>query len=120
MSKKNIQELKDFKLITNEKYRQYIDQTIKLYTDRKIDKFKTALKIAEKLSSRGQGPKSAIELLEKYNIKPSVKGKLTNELMDQLGLYNLIFTKKFSFWDEIKQPDGTFENEPIATPYQKS
>jgi hypothetical protein len=58
--KRKIQDLKAIAAINNQKYRAESNEVIKLFTERKIEKFKEAEKLILQLGSRGKAPQSAI------------------------------------------------------------
>ena len=91
---RKIDELKEIRLATNIKYKMYTDEIIKLFTDRKIEKFKTAIKLATKLASRGKGPESAIKELETYKDKKSITGRLTVERYKNYSMSALVTYEK--------------------------
>jgi hypothetical protein len=71
--------LKNYKSFANTKYVGNINQVIKLYEDRKIEKFASAKKLLDQLTGRGNAPKSAIEALAKYEIKEPAIGKIKRQ-----------------------------------------
>ena len=64
---KKIEQLKTIKFTTNKKYQSQVDEVIKLFSERKIEKFKTAEKLAIKLGLREKAPESAFKELATYN-----------------------------------------------------
>ena len=58
-----INNLSYYKSTINKKYVKYFDEIASLYIDRKIEKQTTVVKLLNKLSSRGAGPKIAIKLI---------------------------------------------------------
>ena len=69
-----INNLSYYKSTINKKYVKYFDEIASLYIDRKIEKQTTVVKLLNKLSSRGAGPKIAIKLIEKYSYNEPVVG----------------------------------------------
>ena len=65
--------------IVPNKYRPQVDETIKLFKERKIEKFVTADNILRKLSSRGKGPEAGIKDLQTYSVQPSVTNRLKSK-----------------------------------------
>jgi hypothetical protein len=60
-----IQELKDYKVFTRPNLHVKIDNIIELYKNRTIENIRTAKNLADKLSSRGTGPKKAVDTIDK-------------------------------------------------------
>ena len=71
---KFIDSLKHYKEIMKPKYKHYFDALAVLYTSRKIEKKITVEKLLNKLVSRGNGPKSAVEAIAKYHNVVASKG----------------------------------------------
>lgn len=92
MSKKVIQKLKNFKVITAQKYRSYFDQVADLYEKKQIRNIKTAKNILIQLSGRGTAPKVAIDKINKYDHTPSIKGRLSDEVADYYITYLIPIT----------------------------
>ena len=68
-----IKEISYYKTALPTKYKHYFDEISTLYLERKIEKQSEVHKLLHKLSSRGQGPKTAIDLIEtKYKTNEPV------------------------------------------------
>jgi len=67
--------LRSLKFFTLPKHRPKLDDLIRLYTERKIANYSTALKIAKNLSGNTGAPKVAIQMLEKYYDAPPAKDR---------------------------------------------
>jgi len=66
MSNKRVKaakQLLNFMLVVKASNKQYVSKVIELYIESKIEKFKEAENLLIKLTSRGLGPKTAIEKL---------------------------------------------------------
>ena len=64
-----------YKQAISEKYKKYFDVVTSLYLNRKIEKKTEVEKLLKKLSSRGLGPQSAVDLIEnKYKLQAPVVG----------------------------------------------
>jgi hypothetical protein len=66
---KNSKSLTNYKSITTEKYRPYIDEVIKLYLSLGINEIKQADKLVNRLSSRGKGPETAVKIINELKSK---------------------------------------------------
>ena len=70
MSNKRVKDAKkllNFMLSVNVSNKQYVSKVIELYIESKIEKFKEAENLLIKLTSRGTGPKKAIEKINSYS-----------------------------------------------------
>ena len=73
--KRFINDISIYKSTIPEKYKKYFDVISSLYLERKIEKRTEVEKLLKKLSSRGLGPQSAIDLIEsKYKKQEPVIG----------------------------------------------
>jgi hypothetical protein len=64
-----IQDLKDYKIFTKPSLHDKIDLIVELYKNRTIENIKTAKNLADKLSSRGLGPKRAVEIIDSMYLR---------------------------------------------------
>ena len=72
---KFVKSINYYKNILPNKYKPYYDIVTNLYIERKIEKQSELRKLLDKFMSRGNGPKSAIKLIEdKYIHQLPVKG----------------------------------------------
>ena len=62
--RKFINDISMYKQAISEKYKKYFDVVTSLYLNRKIEKKTEVEKLLKKLSSRGLGPQSAVDLIE--------------------------------------------------------
>ena len=96
-----INNLSYYKSTINKKYINYFDEIASLYLARKIEKQTTVVKLLNKLSSRGAGPKSAVKLIEKYShYEPVVGIKVASRpetLARNAKLYNKNFHIRLNF-----------------------
>ena len=70
-----IKDISYYKSVLPVKYKHYFDEISSLYLQRKIEKQSEVHKLLNKLSSRGQSPKSAIKLIEsKYKVQAPIIG----------------------------------------------
>ena len=68
-------DLSYYKSIINAKYKDYFDVISSLYIARKIEKKTEVTRLLHKLASKGQGPQSAVKLIEsKYKNREPVIG----------------------------------------------
>ena len=73
--KRFVSDISFYKSTTSPKYTDYFDVITSLYLERKIEKKSEVEKLLKKLSSRGLGPRSAIDLIEsKYKKQDPIKG----------------------------------------------
>ena len=73
--KRFVNDISYYKSTISPKYADYFDVITSLYLDRKIEKKSEVEKLLKKLSSRGLGPRSAIDLIEsKYKKQEPIKG----------------------------------------------
>ena len=73
--KRFINDVSYYKSIISPKYKEYFDVVTSLYMNRQIEKKSEVEKLLNKLSSRGLGPKSAVDLIEsKYMKQEPIKG----------------------------------------------
>ena len=105
---KFMDDLSYFKSVIPEKYKQYFDVISSLYISRKIEKKSEVEKLLHKLASKGQGPKSAVDLIEsKYkHQKPviGIKEKIRTYFMSANVEQIMRFKNKFS------KPEGYTKN----------
>lgn len=123
VNKKNLAFLKDYKGFANPKYKQYVDKVVDLFTQRKIEKFVTAKNILDKLTGRGQGPKTAIGMLSQYEKAESATGKLHHNITKDkqaTQFYHVSYTMPVTVPDKKKgskviQHKGQYtSNKPIT------
>ena len=73
--KRFVSDISFYKSTISPKYSDYFDVITSLYLERKIEKKSEVEKLLKKLSSRGLGPQSAVNLIEsKYKKQDPIKG----------------------------------------------
>jgi hypothetical protein len=86
-----IKELRSFKVFVEPKYKQYLDDLVKLYQERKIPTYPTAYKIAKGLSRHTGTPMAAVRLMQKYYNAPMAKDR--NKALAEANLMKTYFIK---------------------------
>jgi 5-methylcytosine-specific restriction protein A len=117
--KRKIAELKVMASSTNPKYRANSDEVIKLFTERKIEKFKEAEKLLTQLSSRGKAPQSAInKIKEKYIKAEPATGKLTRPAQQEYFISGTI-EKVETYKQQLKKKGITIQSKEylVSMPY---
>ena len=122
--KQNVNELKSYITKAPVDNRDRIKQIIKLYEDRKISNFKTALNTTLTLSSKnkitissGRPIKEYNKIINKYQDSTPITGRLKKEEEDT------ILASEFTF-DDLNKPDTKltvkFAKQPDGKPLNKS
>jgi len=116
MSNKRVKDAKkllNFMMSVNASNKQYVSKVIELYIESKIEKFKEAENLLIKLTSRGTGPKKAIEKINSYSERKPAIGKLSRPVEPKQTpkplpkqIYHVsgtILTKTKYFWTNTKK-----------------
>ena len=79
VKKYNVDNLKGYKSQARAEMKPYVDEVVKLYVERKIEKISSAEKIMNKLISNKRSVREAgVDLVKEANKNESVTGRLTN------------------------------------------
>jgi hypothetical protein len=116
MSNKRVKaakQLLNFMLVVKASNKQYVSKVIELYIESKIEKFKEAENLLIKLTSRGLGPKRAIEKINSYSERLPAIAKLSRPveptkpmIIQTYHVSGTILTESQYFWNDKKQGEN--------------
>ena len=103
VKKYNVDNLKGYKSQARAEMKPYVDEVVKLYVERKIEKISSAEKIMNKLISNKRSVREAgVDLVKEANKNESVTGRLTNGGIKEYMMQATVKTETEYKWQNKK------------------